>query len=148
MFKIMVKRIKGFPYIFDSGYPTIVNHNASIEDLLKVRHYDRVAPEINSKNFPSEKGGKEQIVIKVIKLDCRPVFGDPRFEGELISIEGNGYEVVDLRELLTALNQHKNIRAVPSILALGSRIDIDDSLVSPFVKEQGCLGSSVGFEEV
>ena len=148
MHNIMVKRIKGLPYVFDNGYPTVVNHNISIEDLLKHRHYDKVASEITSMNFPSKKEEKEKIVVKVIKLNCRPVFAEPRFENELFSIRQNGYEPVDLRELLTALNQHKNIRAIPSILALGSTLDINDSLMSPFVKERGSSGSSVELEEV
>lgn len=142
----MVKETRGNTK--NDGFPTIVDYNTSIEDLLKGRHYDRVLPEINSNNFPSKKGGKERIIARVFELKQRPIFGSPCFERELCSIVKKGYEPVDLRELLTVFNQHKNIKALPLILALGSVIEIYDDLKSPFIQEHCSYGRSVGLEDV
>ncbi len=143
----MVKTIKGMSLDKDD-YPTVVNHNALIEDLLKIRHYDEVSPFITSTNFPSRKSGKERIAAKIVEIRHRPVFGSSGLERDLHCLRNEGYEVVDLQELLTVLNQHKNIRALPSIMALGSSIEIGDDLKSPFVLEHSCQGSFVGLENV
>jgi hypothetical protein len=129
----MVKGVKGKNV--KGGFPTIVDYSTSIEDLLKRGSYNRVSSEITSINFPSKKKGKDRIVAKVLNIRCRPVFGSPGFVNELIGLQEKGYIPVDLRELLTVLNQHKNIKALPVIWALGSTIDIGDDLLSPKVIE-------------
>ncbi|MFA5729903.1 MAG: hypothetical protein WC938_01605 [Candidatus Paceibacterota bacterium] len=141
----MVKRIPGHSFLFDVGHAIIVDYDASIKALLKEGNYTQVHPEITAKNFPTKKKGKEEIVVKVIKLSQRPLFGDRGFEEEMIAIRNNGYEVVNLQELLTALCY---IEYRPSILALGSKIDVGDSLMSPFVRKGGNMGNVVGLEEV
>jgi hypothetical protein len=142
---VMVKRIPGYSFLCDVGHVVVVDYDASIKDLLKEGNYTQVHPEINVKNFPAKKRGKKEIVVKIIKLNQRPVFGDIGFEKEIITIRKNGYEVVNLQELLTAL-RYTEYRS--SILALGSKIDIDASLLSPFVRKGGHMGNIVGLEEV
>lgn len=141
----MVKRIPSHLSFSDVGYVIVVDYNVSIEALLKKGNYTQVSPEINETIFPTLKGGKKEIIVKIIKLNRRPVIGDPEFEKEMAVIYENGYEAVNLQELLTAFRYIENRS---SILALGSIIDIDDSLMSPFVRKGGYQGNIIGLEPV
>jgi hypothetical protein len=146
VYTIMVKGVKGKKV--RGGFPTVVDYSIPIEILLKGRCYDRIVKEINSENFPSRESGKTQIVAKPVQIRCRPVFDSPGFMNELNRLEDRGYELADLRESLTVLNNHKSIHALPAILIIGSTISIDSDLLSPMILEHCCCGSSVGLEKV
>ena len=141
----MVKLIRNR---FDGqGYVTDIDYGVPVKDIVKRGHYKKVSPGINSKNFPTKKGKKDRIVAKIIEIRSRPVFEDINFEIESACLRKEGYEFVGLRELLAVLEQHKNIRALRPIFALGSKIDIRSELLIPGVHLHPVLGKSIELVE-
>lgn len=129
------------------GYVTEVDYGVPIKEIVKRGHYKKVSPGINSKNFPAKKGKKDRIVAKIIEIRNRPVSGYICFEIESARLRKQGYEFVELRELLAVLEQHKNIRALRPIFALGSKIDIRSELLIPGVHLHPVLGKSIELVE-
>jgi hypothetical protein len=142
---IMVKRNKDYPD--GTGYPTEVDYDLSMEDVIREGRYRKVDSNINSKNFPPEKKGKDRIIALIVELQSRPVFEDLCFEAELASIRER-YELVNLREALAVFKQHDEIRAVRPIFALGSRADIGNELLAPEFSLHPESGKTIGLMEV
>lgn len=130
------------------GFPAVIDYGARIEDLLNVRPCTYVPAEINSENFPADaKRGTQSIIVKLISFTCRPVFGEDRTDELLNAIAIDGFEPVDFRELVAVFNQYKAIQPLPRIFTLASAIDIDDDLMSPWVRES-VKSRRIGFIKV
>jgi len=145
MFPVIVKLEK----VTKGCHTAIVNHEASIESLLKKGRYKYALPEICSKNFPALKKGEEQITAKVVYLNTRPVFGDTCFDLKMYHLEQKGKTPLDLREFLTVFNKG-GINPNSVIYILGEIIECKDMLLAPIVRktEYPHQGYVLGLEEV
>ena len=130
------------------SFPASVDYGAPIEDLLNARPCTFIPAEVNSENFPADvKRGTQPILARLISFTCRPVFGEDKTEILLDAIAADGFEPVDFRELVAVFNQYKAIEAMPRVLTLKSAIDIDQDLMSPWLREN-VKSRRIGFMKV
>ncbi len=91
-----------------------VNDGLSVEEMVRAGKYDWSSPEINSKNFPSEKKGISDVAIQLVRFD-----GFMESEEVLRDLDGQGLRPATLPELLALGAQHPYLQKKFPIVALG-----------------------------
>ena len=89
----------------DNVYPVSVNYVLAVEEAVELGRYDRVGPDINSKNFSTELTGLVDVLVELIR------FNRLISTKEVVNrIEELGYRSVNLQELIAFGTQYPGIQ--------------------------------------
>lgn len=98
-----------------NAYPVVVNYGMSVEDAVKLGHYDWANGNITSKNFPTKRTGAAEIVVELIHFGRYILTKDV-----LKELDKMGYRPADLHELLAFGEKYPEVQREFPIAALGS----------------------------
>ena len=96
-------------------YSVSVDFGMSVEDAVKLGRYDWANGDINSRNFPTTRSGKEEVVAELVHFNrAIPT------EDALRELNRQGYRPAELRELLAFGEKYPDVQREFPIVALGS----------------------------
>lgn len=99
-----------------NAYSISVDYGMSVEELVKLGHYDRRANEnITSHNFPTRRKGKAEVVVELIRFD-RYISIDEA----LSELDKMGFLPTELHELLAFSEKYPDLQREFPVIALGS----------------------------
>lgn len=82
----------------ENVFRVLVDYDLSLEDAVRAGNYDWIDGDINSKNFPSERRGKENVALELIPgfdlTDKRWIFA----ESAILALKQKGYRPANLWE--------------------------------------------------
>ncbi|PIR97979.1 MAG: hypothetical protein COT89_01875 [Candidatus Colwellbacteria bacterium CG10_big_fil_rev_8_21_14_0_10_42_22] len=96
-------------------YPITVDYGLSVEAMVKAGRYDWVNDYITSRNFPTKKKGKKQVVVELIHLN-RSVSTDDALK----ELDKMGMRPAELHELLALGQMYPELQREFPVVALGS----------------------------
>lgn len=96
-------------------YSVSVDYGMSVEELIKLGLYDWANSDITSKHFPTQRTGKQEVVIELIHFN-RSIGS----EEALRELDKMGYRPAELHELLAFGAKYPNIQREFPVIALGS----------------------------
>lgn len=99
----------------DNIYPLSVDYERSVEDLVKAGQYDRSDPDITSRNFPTKRKGRVEIVVVLTHFKQRISTDEVCRD-----LDKRGYRTAELRELLTFGVKYQGVQREFPIVALDS----------------------------
>jgi len=96
-------------------YPIVVDYGMKVEEAVKLGNYDWVLSDITQENFPTQKKGKTELVVELIRFDhCIST------DQALKELDRMGYRPAELMELLAFGEKYPEVQREFSIAALGS----------------------------
>ena len=99
----------------DDVFPTTVNYNLSVSDLVKAGEYNWSNSDITEKNFRSEENGTQSVELRLVHFN-RVISS----EDALKELDRMGLRPATLKELLTFGSTYKEEQRKHPIVALGS----------------------------
>ena len=96
-------------------FTVTVDYSKTIEDMVKSGRYDWFNDNITSKNFPTKRAGKTEIIVELVHFN-RNIGTDEALK----KLDRMGYRPVELHELLAFGEKYPEIQREFPIVALGS----------------------------
>jgi hypothetical protein len=96
-------------------YTVFVDYEMSVEELVRLGHYDWVNNNITSAHFPVQRRGKAKVAVELINFD-RSI----GFEETLSEMDKMDYRSAEIRELLTFGAKYQDVQREFPIIAFGS----------------------------
>jgi hypothetical protein len=96
-------------------YPLSVDYERSVEDLVKAGGYDWANSDITSRNFPTKRKGRAEVVVELIHFN-RYISTDE----VLRELDRMGFRPAKLHELLAFGEKYPEAQRRFSVVALGS----------------------------
>lgn len=98
-----------------NSYPLFVNYDFPVGDAVKLGNYNWVNSDITSKNFPTTRTGKAEVVVKLIHFN-RYISTNKA----LRELDRMGYRPAELHELIAFGAKYPDVQREFPIVALGS----------------------------
>ena len=103
-------------------YPVSVNYDTTVEEMVRLGHYDWSNSDVTSKHFPTKRTGTADLVIELVHVNRDISTKDAQKE-----LDRMGFRPAELHELLAFGAKYPEVQREFPILALGSVWqDLDD----------------------
>lgn len=96
-------------------YKVLVNYGQSLQEMISAGKYNCVTPDINSKHFPIQGSGQQEVIVELIHYGCEMLTDDV-----LNDLESKGMRPAILPELLVFGATYPEKQREFQIIALGS----------------------------